>query len=87
MQVTTVSFEHEYFAEVIGRLVDRLSMILRIKIIFFGRATLKRQKKLKGSEPDACFYVQSAVVIGNRCQNQDQYETLLAFEDWLRAQP
>lgn len=166
MQIMTVSFEHEYFAEVIERLVDRLSMILRVKIIFFGRATMKRQKKLKGSEPDACFYVQSAAVIGNRfrlnldsdpppdivveidihheslskfpiyaglgvpeiwhydgqkltihqlqndqyaetpispslpmltsavlrdfldrSQSQDQYETLLAFEDWLRAQP
>src|SRR5215213_7123505 len=48
MQIMTVSFEHEYFSEVIGRLVDRLSMILRLKILFFGRATMKRQKKLKG---------------------------------------
>jgi len=166
LQVMTVSFEHEYFAEFINHLVGRLSAVTRIKILFFGRATMKKQKKLKGSEPDACFYVQSAAKIGNRFQldlnsdpapdivvevdihheslsklpiyaalgvtevwrydgeqltiyqlqndhydeaqtspslpiltasvltgflklshDQDQHEALLAFEDWLRAQP
>ncbi len=166
LQIMTVSFEHEYFAEVIARLVDRLSMVLDLRILFFGRATMKKQKKLKGSEPDACFYVQSASVIGSRfrldlntdpapdivvevdihheslskfpiyaalgvteiwhfdgkqfsihqlqgeryeevetspslpiltssvltrflklSEEKDQYETLLAFENWLRAQP
>jgi Uma2 family endonuclease len=66
MQVMTVSFEHEYFSEFLNHLVGRLSAVLRQKILFFGRATMKKQKKLKGSEPDACFYVQSAVVIGNK---------------------
>jgi len=66
LQIMTVSFEHEYFAEVIARLVDRLSMVLDLRILFFGRATMKKQKKLKGSEPDACFYVQSSAKIGNR---------------------
>lgn len=166
MQIMTVSFEHEYFSEVLDQLVGRLSAVARIKILFFGRATMKTQKELKGSEPDACFYVQSASKIGNRfrldlntdpapdivvevdinheslskfpiyaalevseiwhydgtrltinhlqgeqyhivetspslpiltasvlteflklSEEQDQYETLLAFENWLRAQP
>lgn len=166
LQIITVSFEHEYFSEVLDQLVGRFSQIARIKILFFGRATMKSQKKLKGSEPDACFYVQGAALIGNRfrldlnsdpapdivvevdihhdslgkfpiyatlgvseiwhydgtrlsihqlregryeevetspalplltasvltrflklSEEEDQYETLLAFENWLRAQP
>ncbi len=66
VQIMTISFEHEFFAECISRLVDRLSSIRRIKIIFFGRATMKKQEKLKGAEPDACFYVKSAEAIGNK---------------------
>jgi Uma2 family endonuclease len=66
MQIMTISFEHEYFTEVLNQLVGVLRLVKRIKIISFGRATMKKQAKLKGSEPDACFYVQSAKVIGNR---------------------
>lgn len=66
VQIMTISFEHEFFAECISRFVDRLSSIYRIKIIFFGRATMKKQEKLKGAEPDACYYVKSAAAIGNR---------------------
>ena len=39
-----------------------------MNIRFFGSATMRTRKKKKGSEPDACFYVQSASVIGNRIQ-------------------
>ena len=166
LQIMTVSFEHEYFAEVLNQLVVVLRTLKGIKIISFGRATMRKQAKLKGSEPDACFYVQSAAKIGHRfrldlntdpapdivvevdihheslskfpiyaalgvteiwrydgdkltihqlrneqydevetspalpmltaavltrflalSQEQDQHETLLAFEEWLRAQP
>jgi Uma2 family endonuclease len=165
MQIMTLSFKHEYYAHIIEHLIGRLSSILRRKVFFFGSATLKKQKRLKGAEPDACFYVQSAPIIGNkinldlrvdpppdvvlevdihhesfsrfhiyeglgvpelwhydeqtltiyqlregryesvttsiafpmltsavltefltRSQSEDQYETLLAFEEWLRAQ-
>ena len=66
LQIMTVSFEHEYFTEVLNQMVGVLRMVKRIKIISFGRATMRKQAKLKGSEPDACFYVQSAVLIGHR---------------------
>src|SRR5262249_37899222 len=64
----SVSFEHEYYAEFLKRLVDRISFLLRVKVIFIGSATLKLQKKLKGAEPDGSFYVQSAAIIGNKIQ-------------------
>jgi Uma2 family endonuclease len=166
VQIMPVSFAHEYYAEFLKRVVERLSFMARTKIIFLGSATLKRQSKLKGVEPDASFYIQSASVIGNkinldlesdpppdvivevdihheslsrfpiyaslgigeiwhyddqlltiyclqqnqylarpasralpmltsavltefltRSKSEDQYDTLLAFEEWLRAQP
>jgi len=66
VQIMTISFEHEFFAECISQLVGLVRSALRIKILFFGRATMKKQEKLKGAEPDACFYVKSAVAIGNK---------------------
>src|SRR5439155_9691585 len=38
----------------------------RITIRSVGSATMRKRKKTKGNEPDACFYVQSAPLIGNR---------------------
>ena len=62
----TISFKHEYYAHIIEQMIGRISSVLRVKVFFFGSATLKRQKWLKGAEPDACFYVQSTNIIGNK---------------------
>lgn len=66
MQIMTTSFEHEFYAECLNHLVGLVRMINRIKILSFGRATMKMQEKLKGAEPDACFYVKSAAAIGKK---------------------
>jgi len=66
LQITNLSSEHEKYAWFIGRLVSALSLRLRINILFFGSATMKKRKQSKGNEPDACFYVQTAATIGNR---------------------
>lgn len=68
LQIMTLSSEHENYAELIKRLVDRLSAKLRIEILFFGASTMKRQDRNKGTEPDGCFYVQTAVAIGRKIQ-------------------
>jgi Uma2 family endonuclease len=64
LQIMTLSPEHESYTKIIERLIDLLSIRLRIKILFFGSATIKKQRRDRGSEPDACFYVQSAERIG-----------------------
>ena len=166
VQIMPVSFAHEYYAEFLKQLVGLFSRWHRLKVLHFGSATLKRQSKLKGVEPDASFYIQSAAFIGSkinldlefdpppdvivevdihhesltrfpiyaslgigeiwhyddqrltiyclqqnqyvarpasralpmltsavltefltRSKSEDQYDTLLAFEEWLRAQP
>jgi len=68
LQIMVVSSEHENYAWFIGRLISALSVRLRINIRFFGASTIKKERHRKGLEPDACFYVQSAPLIGNRMQ-------------------
>jgi Uma2 family endonuclease len=48
-------------------LMTAIRLRLRINIRSFGSATMRKQKRQKGNEPDACFYVQTAA-IGNRNQ-------------------
>jgi Uma2 family endonuclease len=66
LQVMTLSSEHESYTRLIERFVDRLSAKLRIEILFFGASTMKRKDRRKGTEPDACFYVETARVIGRK---------------------
>src|ERR1051325_4069720 len=66
LQIMTTSPRHESYIKLIERLVDHLSFILGVKILFFGGATMKKKRKKKGNEPDACFYVQSAELIGRK---------------------
>jgi len=66
MKVMTTSSKHEKYADFIKILIAHLSFRLRINILFFGSATMRKRKKTKGNEPDASFYVQTAALIGNR---------------------
>lgn len=68
LQVMTLSTEHESYARFIEKLVTVVSLRKRINIRSFGGATMRKKKKRKGKEPDACFYVQTVVTIGNRVQ-------------------
>jgi Uma2 family endonuclease len=64
LKAMTISSEHEHYASFVEKLLGFVSVRLRINILSFGSATMKR--KPKGNEPDACFYVQTADTIGNR---------------------
>lgn len=66
LQIMTLSQRHERYSTLIERIVDRVSGFLRIKILFYGSATMKKQRKQKGVEPDACFYVQNATLVGTK---------------------
>jgi Uma2 family endonuclease len=68
LQIMSPSSKHEYVTKLIERLVDRLSMRHRIKILFYGSATLKKQTEQKGAEADACFYIQTADAVGRKEQ-------------------
>jgi Uma2 family endonuclease len=66
LKVMSLSSEHEKYVRFIERLISTLSLRLRINIVSFGSATMRKQRENKGNEPDACFYVQTAATIGNR---------------------
>lgn len=68
LQVMTISSEHEKYASFISSLITVIRLRLRIDILGFGSATMRKRKRKKGNEPDACFYVQTASLIGNRIQ-------------------
>jgi Uma2 family endonuclease len=68
LRVMSPSSKHEYVTKLIERLVDRISTRQRIKVLFYGSATLKKQNEQKGAEPDACFYIQTANVVGTKEQ-------------------
>lgn len=68
LNVMTLSTEHENYARFIESLVRLISLRLRLNIRFFGGSTMKKAKRRKGLEPDACFYVQSADLLGTRMQ-------------------
>jgi Uma2 family endonuclease len=66
VQIMTISSEHENMADLIHDLVRLVSLRWRIKILSFGSATMRKRRKAKGSEPDCCFYVQSADLLGKK---------------------
>jgi len=66
LQIMTLSFKHEKYVRLIERIVDRLSSRLLIKALSYGSATMKKEHEQKGAEPDACYYVQSAELVGKK---------------------
>jgi Uma2 family endonuclease len=66
LNVMTLSAKHEKYERFLEKLLGLVSVRLGINISSFGSATMRKQKKRKGNEPDLCFYVQTAHVIGNR---------------------
>ena len=66
VQIMTLGAEHENYSRLIERLVDTLSLRLRIRVLSFGSATMKKRRRRQGLEPDGCFYVQTAAAIGNK---------------------
>lgn len=66
LKVMSLSSEHEKYADFIKSLVVHIRLRFRMNILFFGSATMRKKKKSKGNEPDACFYVQTAAALGNR---------------------
>jgi Uma2 family endonuclease len=66
LTIMTVSTEHEKYTRFIDQMMALIKVRLRINILSFGSATMRKRKKSKGNEPDACFYVQTADALGNR---------------------
>ena len=66
LHAMTISPEHEKYAFFINSMIAGIRLRLKIDILAFGSSTMRKRRKSKGGEPDACFYVQTAALIGNR---------------------
>ena len=68
LNVMTLSAKHEYYERFLEKMLGCVIVRLGINIRSFGSATMRKEKKRKGNEPDLCFYVQTADAIGNRIE-------------------
>jgi Uma2 family endonuclease len=66
LRIMSPSSTHEKDARLIEHLVRQLSVSLRIRVLYYGSTTMKKRWKQKGVEPDACFYVQNAILVGTK---------------------
>ena len=66
LQIMTLSPKHEKYTRLLDLLVGLLAVRRRIRVLFYGSSTIKKQPEQKGAEPDACFYVQNAVLVGTK---------------------
>ena len=68
LKIMSKSPEHEYYTELLKRIVDRVSFGLLKKVISFGGPTIKKETVERGVEPDACFYVNRANLVSGSAQ-------------------
>jgi Uma2 family endonuclease len=66
LEIVTLSSEHESYCRLLEKLLALFSTRRRVRILSFGSSTMRRKESGKGTEPDACFYVQTAPAIGRK---------------------
>ena len=54
---------HEKWKTRIGRMIELLSLELRLPVEALGSTTFRRRAKKAGLEPDECYYVQNAAAV------------------------
>ena len=57
LEIMTTSPEHERFKHFLGRLLDVWTEEFGVPIAGYGSMTFKRQKRLRGLEPDECYWI------------------------------
>ncbi len=107
LQIMTLSPKHEKYTRLLDLLVGLLAVRLRIRVLFYGSSTIKKQPEQKGADGDSLAiyrlqkreYVESEtshclpLLTGRvltqflaRSPKEDQYDIMLAFEEWLKTQ-
>jgi len=65
LEIMTLSAEHEVWKHLIGRLIITITEELGLPVAGYGSLTMKRRKKLRGLEPDECFWIQNEPLVRN----------------------
>ena len=60
LEIMTVSRIHERWKGILARLIESLTLELRVPIVSGGNLTIRREDLERGLEPDECYYVQNA---------------------------
>src|SRR5579864_3625051 len=60
LEIMTLSLGHEHYGCFLSRMIGILTLELALPLLSGGSTTLKRELKLKGLEPDACFWIKNA---------------------------
>lgn len=85
LEIMTLSTEHESFSRLLEKFIGFVCVTTGVDILSFGSATIKKSRRITGSEPDACFYVQNAAAIGGKIKVDfaiDPPPDVVAEIDW-----
>jgi len=66
LEITSPSREHERFKKSLGRMIEAMTEELGIPISSAGSTTFKSELKLRGLEPDECYYVANELRVRGR---------------------
>ncbi len=70
LEIMTLSSRHERTKHLLGLLIVTLAMHLGKEIAGYGSLTMKRREKMRGLEPDECFWIQNEA----RMRNKPKYD-------------
>lgn len=57
LEIMTLSQEHEWTKKILAQFIENLAIVLQIRKTSSGSATLKRELKERGLEPDESYYI------------------------------
>jgi Uma2 family endonuclease len=60
LEIMTLSLGHERFGCFLARMIGILTLELTLPLVSGGSTTLRKKLKLKGLEPDKCFWIKNA---------------------------
>jgi Uma2 family endonuclease len=63
LEIMTLTFGHERYAYLLGRLIDALTEELGLPIAGGGSTTFKRRRRKRGLEPDQCYWIASEALV------------------------
>jgi Uma2 family endonuclease len=63
LEIRTLTFGHESWGHLLGRLVVALTEELNLPIAGGGSTTLRRRKQRRGLEPDECYWIASEPLV------------------------
>lgn len=63
LEIMTVTFEHENYSYILGRLVDVLTEEFNLPVVGGRTTTFRRRRKRRGLEPDNCWWIANQALV------------------------